>query len=379
MGHAAVFCAALCAFVIAIVSSVVLNGGVRLPSRLEEVEEVPAAARGDSTWTVLMVDSRRLDSNLTAAAYPSLAAVANADYAARHGYRFIYAVPLELPRALLAAVNASTPAGALRCYHPLHRAARAPNWARLPILWHLLTAHGGAAARVVYVDSDLIIVGNDSMPEFLRRPHLSGPSPAAAPLAMLTNEPWGLIQACSGLVAAQAAAGAADFVRDWWDIDAPYYNNRHVFEQSALWDLIYHGNNRSRLNASVISVIDERAFLDDSHASLPVAQREHRFARHWTKHLGHNQGVVMRNALQRMGYTSASFTRKIRALQDNGNEQLYDTLPISERMARATAAEQCRVGKLCDGSPGSLGSGGLVPSLSFARSLGGASSRRDPG
>lgn len=352
MGHAAA-CTALCGLLTLCLFTVVLNGNNNNLGGLSRSDLViePRVAKNVTSWTVLMVDSRRLESNISAASYPSFAAVANADYAARHGYRFIYAVPLELNRSFLAAEKVATAAGAsVSCYHPLLRAARAPNWARLPILWHLLTAHDDA--RVLYIDSDLILVGNDSIPEFLQKPHLSGPSPATAPLSMLTNIPWGSTRACSGLVAAQHSTGAADLIRDWWDINAPYFNTHNVFEQSALWNQIYPETPRSssrpvRLNDSVISVVDERAFLDDSHESLPVSQREHRFARHWSKSLVRNHTDVMRHALYRMGYSSASFTRKIRALQADGREQLYNTIPISDRMARITTAERCRVEKVC--------------------------------
>ena len=249
---------------------------------------------------VLMVESRELAPlNMTAdptskpkaGSYPprfsdspywTQTAVINAEYAARHGYDFLYATldpldPLRLPLALRP--NASDPKDPWSrdskmnpaCYNSRFQAVRASSWCKVLIAWAVADEYD----LVLLLDSDAFITGGDQSVNAILTPGhknvMWGAPPNVAGLVFVTNFYHSPTDR-EGSLAMVSAANAGTFVvrkagqgrqllQTWWNVhETPM---KHAFEQDALWKVLSAGSYVRKGNAKV-QIGDPKYFLSNA-------------------------------------------------------------------------------------------------------------------
>ena len=225
----------------------------------------------DTRDVFLMVDNRALNPSLLSGATWALAAVVNAHYARRHGYRFVYAIPVynesRVPATAAAAAalcaldgGATAPGdlegrvGVLRgtkdrvaAFHFGLAVRRYAPWAKLLPAWSLTRA----GTNVFYADSDLIVEDDsrslaDVFSGGAYKELRAGVNASDALVAFLADTPFGPPKfigervLCSGAFLAfgrRQPRAASAWLRQWWDL--PGWEQGHAYEQGALYKKIY--------------------------------------------------------------------------------------------------------------------------------------------
>ena len=291
------------------------------------------------TCLILMVDTRPLDQDLSTASYNSISAVINADYANRTGCVFNYLIP-HLDTSGIPDVKFESewewkgPKLRPSCYHPLLKTFRASSWAKLLAVWE--AAERGKYSHILYIDSDAIITGNESLVDFFqdrRRNIIFGTSINKSRAVFFSNAHWGRERPCAGVFLLRPFNGGADFVRSWWDFSAPDKDFVHPFEQDALWrssDLSVKKEPREGYHPELSSPEKYSVIEDASFSFQPNSC-------HWVCHVtGEDEPrrkEIMFHWLQKSNYTNKMFEKRIRNLESSGLVLLFDSISVAILMS----------------------------------------------
>jgi len=286
------------------------------------------------TCLILMVDTRPLDQDLSTASYNSISAVINADYADRFGCDFNYLIPY-LDTSGIPNVEFESewewkgPKLRPSCYHPLLKTFRAGPWAKLLAVWE--AAERGKYSHILYIDSDAILTGNESLGNYFRdgyRNVIFGSSISKAQLIFFSNAHWDRERPCSGVFLLRPCEKGADFVRNWWDFSVPDNDFVHPFEQVALWrlsDRSVKKDPKGLPSPEKYSVIEDASFSFQPNSC------------HWVCHVtGEDEPrrkEIMFNWLQKSNYTNKMFEKRIIDLESSGLVQLFDSISVAILMS----------------------------------------------
>lgn len=288
---------------------------------------------------ILMSDTRPLDHDLSTASYNSISAVINADYANRFGCEFKYLIPFVNVNEIVGAKFESEwerkgPKLRPSCYHPLLKTFRAGSWAKLLAVWE--AADSGIYNNILYVDSDAILVGNESLTDYFqdrRRKSIYGASVNASQAVFFSNAHWGRERPCAGVFLLRPVKGGADFIRHWWDFSAPDKDFVHPFEQEALWrssDLSYKKDSSEIYHSGLISP-DDYSVIED--ASFSFQLNSCLWVCHVTGEDEHRRKEIMLHWLRQSNYTEEMFESRIIGLESSELVMPFDSMTISTFMS----------------------------------------------
>lgn len=287
---------------------------------------------------ILMVDTRPLDHDLSTASYNSISAVINADYANRFGCEFKYLIPFLNINEIVANFESEWerkgPKLRPSCYHPLLKTFRAGPWAKLLAVWE--AADSGVYGNILYIDSDAILIGNESLTDYFqdyRRKSIYGASINVSRAIFFSNAHWGREKPCSGVFLLRPVKGGADFIRHWWDFSAPDKDFVHPFEQEALWrssDLSYKKDSSEIYHLGLIrpddySVIEDDSFSFQLNSCLWVC--------HVTGEDEHRRKEIMLHWLRLSNYTDEMFESRIIGLESSELVMPFDSMTIATFMS----------------------------------------------
>lgn len=162
---------------------------------------------------VVMSDNRRLDSE-----YNTLTAFINNEYCKRHGYGFIYFRPYirdNLPYLY-------------NCLNPITNTRRHASWSKL--LSVTIALESPDYDYIVYIDSDCIFKDHT-------KPIDSYLPTEGYNVLFLNNKPWNDDRPCAGFFACRVNDATRQFIKDWWNVQIPKNDEKHPWEQAALWKI----------------------------------------------------------------------------------------------------------------------------------------------
>jgi hypothetical protein len=226
--------------------------------------------------------------------YHQLAAKINAEYAFRHGYRFLY-----LQRACPQEYWLTSDKDCTPCSHERHGPRAAP-WCKLLGINHSMHHVHPTPEYVVYMDTDAVFfnqsLGVDWIYSLSKGNHTA--------LTLFYNHPWRLFtsrgneQGCTGIMFWRNTPDARQLLQDWWDFPVtPKYNRQHEYEQKALHEMVEA--RRYDEDPSLMHVVTLNTFTTES--MDPFQYILHMFHPNWKMLLGMDSpSVGVRPRLDRM-------------------------------------------------------------------------------
>ena len=226
----------------------------------------------ESRILLLHVDNRELNDDIQSPKleYFSLTSAINYAYATRHGYDFlIFNVNNTKVAAEVAAKYSISSTSAmenmndilnvkkmswasqskmeLSVFHNKHKYFRATPWAKIALLWNLAIIVKEKMETLInydyvfYVDSDFVINPNfhsRSLDDAFTGWSQSFSRVRDTAFIFFSNAPYSQRPCTGGIVLNMKHALAAKLIQAWWDVDIPYNNFAHEYEQAALWKML---------------------------------------------------------------------------------------------------------------------------------------------
>ena len=196
-----------------------------------------------------MSDNRPLESNINISAYNSLVASINYEYCKKHNYDFIYYRPYLSDINIIDINN---------CIDPNTNNPRHSAWSKILSTKLALQL---SYDYIVYIDSDCIFKNTEQTIEPFIEPYTK------SDVIFLNNKPWGDDLPCSGFYICKVCDTTKQFINDWYNVNIPEYNIKHIWEQAALWEIY------SKYN---IAIVDSWMFKEvDGQYLRHVGSTEH--------------------------------------------------------------------------------------------------------
>lgn len=208
---------------------------------------------------VFMSDNRDCDG--AQASFLPLSISINKTYCEMNGYDFIYYQPyLDKPN----------PRDPMNCIHFKTSSLRYAAWSKLISTMNAL--HTTDYDYVVYIDSDCIFKDHSQRIETFI-------SQTEKDILFFQNTPWGDDLPCSGFFIMKVCNETRNFVKDWFNFDIPSKNEKHAWEQDALWSMDC---------SSKYHIINIPQFLE----------KEHQFIRHICNWLNNDREPYFRKFIR---------------------------------------------------------------------------------